>query len=342
MALQDSTDRSWPREQAALISQPWDLPVPDQLFYTIVSTGTLSGNRAWAEVAQYRAGQYFRELRFYRFAPQQSRWLRTRPGNDAAVWGQMPVVANPTEHFVVLSDEREVFDAWEIARQLEQQYAAACHAIGCWGISFGGTHASDRYFTLALLPTYTHPSMHTDDMASHVTVTLPSPLIMGLYQADVRLPDLSPDERLNSYFDQLIYPWLIYNVSGGYERWSKSRAGLILVWAISNWGQLRQGRPSADATPRWPEIVDRLQAQPLEALWAWSDNSDEDQQQLSLANATALVQFIDTHYGPDKVIALLRAIDQAHSLPAALEASGLSYTDIVAQWSDWLQTLRAS
>jgi molybdenum-dependent DNA-binding transcriptional regulator ModE len=71
-------------------------------------------------------------------------------------------------------------------------------------------------------------------------------------------------------------------------------------------------------------------------LWAWSDVASIDKEELSLAQATALVQFIAERYGLDKPSALLRAIDQASSLAEALKASGLSYADITAHWMEWL------
>ncbi len=330
MALQDPTDERWQQEQSNTF-ESWGTPSSADPLYTIVASGTLSNDRAWAEVLQYRNGQYYRELRFYRLSNNLLFWLRTRPVLEADFWGQPSSGIDPTEHFSIVTTDRNTFEARWVARQFEQLYAQACNALGCWGVQ-----PADRYFTLAMLPEYSHPSMYTDASARHVTVTLPSP--MGIYQPGPRTTaDLGYDKRVVSYFDQFVYPWMVYNTSGGFERWSKNRNGLILVWAISDWVQLRLGRAPRPALPRSADIANRLEQLPLEAVWTWSDPMTEDKRNLSQAQATVLVQFIDEHYGPDKIIALVRAVREADSLPAALEASGLSYADIAAQWTAWLK-----
>jgi hypothetical protein len=271
-------------------------------------------------------------MRFYRLAENRSSWLRSPPLADAAAWGTAPVNADPTEHFVVVSAERDTFAAWEMARQFEQLYADACNALGCWSAQPVG-----RYFTLAMTPDVTHASLYTDDRVQHVTVTLPSPLILGIYQPRVQNPDAGPDDRITAYFDRFVYPWMVYVMSGGFERWSKNRDGLILVWAIGDWAQERLGRIPRPASP-WPaDVTKHLKQQPLDAVWPWPDSIAEDKHDLRYAQAAILVDLIDQRYGPDKVMALFGAIGAADSLSAALEASGLPYTNIAAQWDDWLK-----
>ncbi len=330
-ALQDPVDRGWVQKQLATF-ESWGTPPPGEPLYTIAASETLPNERAWAEVIQYRNGQFFRQLRFYRLAENRSGWLRTPPLSDAAIWGSAPVVANPTEHFVVVSAERDTFAAWEMARQFEQLYAAACNALGCWSMQ-----PASRYFTLAMMPDVHYASLHTDDHAQHVTVTLPSPLILGLYQSSAQNPDIEPDDRIASYFDQFVYPWMVYTLSGGFERWSRDRQGLVLVWAIGDWGQERLGRTPRPALTWSVDIANRLKQLPLDAVWAWPDQPVEDDRDLGQAQAKVLVQLIDQHYGPDKVIALFKAIRATDSLSAALEASSLSYADIVTLWDDWLK-----
>ncbi len=332
-ALQDQADQSWLREQLAAF-ETWGSPSSN---YTIAISGTLPNDRAWAEVIQYRNGQYFRQLRFYRLAQNRLFWLRTRPVLDMHFWGRISAEVNSTEHFAIVASERDAFEAWGMARQFEQLYAEACNGLGCWSLQPDG-----QFFTLVMAPEIEHASVAADDTVQHVTVTLPSPLIMGVYQPGPNYPDLGHDDRIVNYFDRFVYPWMVYTTTGGFARWSKSRDGLILVWAISNWAETRLGRAPGDATFRWSELVSRLAEQPLDALWSWSEPIPENRQQLLLAQATALVRYIAERYGPDKVIALLRAIRTAPSLSAALEASGLSYEDIAAHWDEWLQRLSES
>jgi hypothetical protein len=236
MALQDPADERWQQEQSDAF-ESWGTPVDGSL-YTIVNSGTLTDDRAWAEVIQYRNAEYFRELRFYQLAPDRLSWLRMRPVQDQDFWGPISADNNSTEHFTIVARERDTFEAWWAARQFEQLYAEACNAMACWGVQ-----PSQRYFTLALLPEYAYPSMQTDESAQRVTVTLPSPHIMGIYEQDPRSNDLGHDQRIVSYFDQFVFPWMIYNTSGGFARWSKNRDGLILVSAISNWTEAQLGHP---------------------------------------------------------------------------------------------------
>ncbi|CAG0928890.1 hypothetical protein TFLX_01130 [Thermoflexales bacterium] len=331
VALQDPVEHIWLQKQSAAF-EAWGTPPSGEPLYTIAASETLPNERAWAEVIQYRNGQFFRQLRFYRLAENRSGWLRTPPQPEVVVWGLTPVESNPTEHFIVTSAERDTFAAWEMARQFERLYAEACGAFGCWGLPPIG-----RYFTLAMLPDVRYASLHTDDLAQHVTITLPSPLILGIYQSRAQNPATGPDDRITAYFDQFVYPWMVYALSGGFERWSKDRNGLILIWAIGEWAQERLGRAPQPTLPRPADIANRLKPLSIDAVWPWPDQLIEDERDLSQVQAKVLVQLIAQHYGPDKVMALFRSIRAADSLSAALEASSLSYADIATLWNDWLK-----
>ncbi|HSD82542.1 MAG TPA: hypothetical protein VLG46_01710, partial [Anaerolineae bacterium] len=139
------------------------------------------------------------------------------------------------------------------------------------------------------------------------------------------------------YFDQLVYPWMVYTLSGGFDRWSKDRHGLILVWAIAEWGQERLGRAPQPALPTPADMANRLKLLSIDAVWPWPEQPVEDDRDLSQIQAKILVQLIDQHHGPDKVRALFKAIRESDSLAAALEASSLSYDDVATLWDDWLK-----
>jgi hypothetical protein len=67
--------------------ESWGTPPPSEPLYLIAASETLPNDRAWAEVIQFRSGQFFRQMRFYRLAEDRSSWLRTPPLSDAAIWG---------------------------------------------------------------------------------------------------------------------------------------------------------------------------------------------------------------------------------------------------------------
>ena len=95
LALQDPADPNWQRTQLGAF-RTWGKPDHGPL-YTIVESGTLPANRAWADVLQFRGGEYFRETRFYQLDGGQ--WRRIAPVTDVAFWG-IPQSLQ-TDHFEV-------------------------------------------------------------------------------------------------------------------------------------------------------------------------------------------------------------------------------------------------
>ena len=93
LALQDPADPNWQRTQLGAF-RTWGKPAGGPL-YTIVESGTLPANRAWADVLQFRDGEYFRETRFYQLDGGQ--WRRIAPVTDVDFWG-MPQ-SFQTDHF---------------------------------------------------------------------------------------------------------------------------------------------------------------------------------------------------------------------------------------------------
>ena len=329
IAYQDPIDQKWLLEQRTDF-EPWGMPPSGEPLYVIAASAILPDERAWAEVIQYRHGQPFRQLRFYRFVGNRPGWLRTAPQPETNIWGSLSVEVSPTEHFLIRSSERDASAAREAARQFEQLYAEACNTLGCWNLQ-----PTDRYFTLDMLPEVKFASMYTDARAQHVTVTLPSPLIVGIYQSRSQNPAVKPDDRLVRYFDQLVYPWMVYALSGGFARWSNDRRGLILDWAIGDWGLERLGRAPRSAGDQADDSVNHLKALALDEVWAWPDQPAQENRDLIQAQAKVLIHLIDQRNGPDAVRALFKAIRTANSLPAALAGSTLAYADITTLWDEW-------
>jgi hypothetical protein len=331
MSLQDPNDDQWRQKQRADF-KPWGTPPPgDERLYTIALTGTLSNDRAWADVIQPRDGRYFRETRFYRLAQNHSFWLRTRPVLDPDFWGK--VVSETTEHFDVVFHERDAFPAaWSMSREFEQLYASACNVLGCWGVLPPG-----RQFALFMSPTVDEVGTRVVD-GQHITITLPSPSIMGVYYQSASNP-LDTDPRVERYFDRYVYDWLVNNIAGGPGHLQRSHtASPLLVGAIENWGRVRLGWASPEEELYHPELLDSKGLPSLATVWAWPETASVSGiEDLLLAESTALIKFIDETYGAEKVAALLRAARDAQSLPDAIKIAGLSYPEFSQNWQAWLK-----
>ena len=150
------------------------------------------------------------------------------------------------------------------------------------------------------------------------TVTLPSPRLTGYYVADINGVEVQ-DERWDQYFDRYLYFPLLYTASGGVQRWSQNRDGLMYLYAIGFWDLAQRSR----TLKRWefpykPELVSDMLTLSAEARWDWPADASEDNTRVRLSNASALVQFIDETYGAAGVLRFFRTLRFAQSLTHAL------------------------
>ena len=73
-------------------------------------------------------------------------------------------------------------------------------------------------------------------------------------------------------------------------------------------------------------------------LWNWPVRAGR-QVVSPQAQANSVVAFIDRSFGPERVVALLRTLRTAQSLPQAIEtALPISYAAFEQQWQQWLET----
>ncbi len=336
MSTQDPNDDQWRQKQLADF-KPWGTPPPgDDQLYRIDVTGTLSNDRAWADVIQPRDGRYFRETRFYRLAQNRLFWLRTRPALDPDFWGK--VMTDTTEHLNVVFYERDAWPAaWVVSHEFEQLHAKACNVLGCWGVLPPG-----RQFTLVMLPNTDEPNV-TRDPTGHITITLPSPSIMGVYYQSVSNPNWYSDPRIEKSFGQFVYPSLVIDIAGGLEHWQKNHSGNLLIGAIGNWGRVRLGWMQPEEALYQPELLNSNKLPSLDALWDWPlTTSTSGIGDLLFTESTALIKFIDETYGSEKVIALLRAVPDSNSLTDAIKRIGLPYSEFKQDWQAWLKRFIAA
>jgi hypothetical protein len=324
MAIQDADDAEWQQLMTAPdVFNAWGIPAVGAL-YTIVETGTLPNNRAWADVIQFRDGQRFRETRFYRLRNNQ--WVRTRPVIDQTFWGAWQTIQMP--HFNLKFREKDMALAVKLADQLEAAYERICRDLPC--AKDAATGAADQ---ISYQVTLSGGALTHDQTADH---ELPSPRIAGLY-----FPEFSNDLAAQAdAFNQSVYQFLVTDLMERLVNGSQSPAlrmtlaRSLWISAISDWELARLGIRSESALP-WV-YVHSLNLPPLESLWEPSLATDEIMLE---AETSAFVKFMADTYGPDQVLKLLPQINTAPSLAEAIKQMGLSYTELQQKWQVWIKQL---
>jgi hypothetical protein len=321
IGLLDPEPFAWRQAQISSFT-PWGAPSSDAEFYRIVASAPLDAQHAWADVVQARDGKFFRQTRFYR--RHNSAWLRTAPGMiEPGAAAQIT-----TRYFQLTHTAADEDAAHRLAGYLARQSRAVCLTFGC--------NFEER-------PPVTHfllqPDETTDRQLSGlragptITVTLPSPGLAGYYSTDFDGSDIN-DELWDGYFDRYLYFPLLYTAVGGAERWQQNRGGLMYVYAVGSWDLTRRARAMSN---RWrfpyrPELFTRTLDLASDDLWQWTSSIDVEQR---LANASALVQFIDETYGADTVLRFFRTLRFAQSLPHALSRSGVPLEEFEQKWQAW-------
>lgn len=329
VTLHDPVQPDW-RQERLTTFEVWGAPPGDDQFYAVLDSGRTGPMSAWADVIQYRNGQYFRETRFYRLFA--GRWVRTVPDRTAAFWGDQ--IEAQTDHFELVFRQRDEEAARFLADQLEARYAQVCVDFNC-----NGTEADERYLKLVLEPGV-QIAARGNRQGNIITVTLPAPSLTGLYYAALDTGEPGRNPQIDAIFSQhVLYP-ILYYASGGLDRWVHDRGGIMYVWAFGAWERIRRGLLPADELIPRPDVLRAAEPIPLDQLWAWS--TDLYSRDLIRNQAAALIQFIDETYGPEQVLAFFRALRHAQSLPHWIEVVGLPYSEFEAKWAAWLKNYRAA
>ena len=330
MQLQDPDDIQWRFRQLNSF-KAWGHPPEYTHLYTVIDSGTLTTDRAWADISQFRDGQFFRETRFYRL--QDGRWLRTQPA-DSSFWGEEQTAA--TAHFTLIFRERDATLAPPAAQAFEQAYMKLCTDLGC-----DNSLPSPVSLTLDYRPEVTQATLRGDN--EQITFTLPSPRVQGLYLQTLYYSAVGRNETI----DRLVYGNLAlpmaYAVSGGDAHWTRTTDGYALALAVGDWVRYRLGVTEGDSALYRPELLASQDLPALEALWTWPvvpTAAPSRAQEMVMAEASALIAFIDQTYKPERVIELLHVLPRAQSLSQAIQLLGLPYDEFRQQWQDWLQPYR--
>ncbi len=328
VAIQDPDDPWWHKQRFQ--NGYWEKPKFGPV-YTIVNSGTLTLNRAWADVVQYRNGQYFRETRFYRQRGNQ--WIRARPFSD--FWsGELQTIR--TEHFDLVFHEQDTPFVKMVADQFEQIYALTCADLGC-PVNRDGSLPRTITMTLVFQPSTARLAMDWNSK----TFILPSPRIQGLYFMDLYSSLLGDNMSLlgMAYSD---VPQLIARmVSGGDARWSKYRNGDLFVRTIGyRETSLNLTGSDMEDSVVFSYLRDITDVVPLETLWDTTLPYSSKPSNVMIAEAWTVIRFIEKKYGPDDAISFLHAIGPATSISQAIEMSlHIPYINFERQWRDWLKQL---
>ncbi len=326
VAIQDPDDPWW--RQQRFQNGYWEKPKFGPL-YTIVDSGTLALNRAWADVIQYRNGQYFRETRFYRLRGNQ--WVRTRPFSD--FWSGEPQTVR-TEHFDLVFHAPDGPLVKMMADQFEQIYTQTCADLGC---PLDRAGSLPRVMTLTLI---FRPDAERFDMDWGLKAfILPSPRIQGLYFLDLSGSLPGNNVSLQGVAYNLVPQLIAQMVAGGDERWSRSQKGSLFVRII---GGQETSRIMADADVSdavvFSYLHDISDIMPLETLWDATWPYTSTLPDAMVGEAWSVIRFIDTQFGSEGTVKFLYAIGPATSLSQAIEASlSVPYADFEQQWRDWLE-----
>jgi hypothetical protein len=326
IAMQDS-DLYQRRQDALSLYSMWGRPDAAEPYYTIRQTGTVDADTAWADVIQYRDGQFFRDMRFFQL--KNDRWLRTRAARETSFWGAQQTV-NLDGHFNVIYHVRDVVAVRAATAYLAQRYFQICRTFGC------ADQPNLRTLSIVFRPTVEDAAALSDPTSRYLTVTLPTPGVMGLYYSTLEATTLGRNHRLDEFFDQYFLLPALFEAAGGGDRWLTSNDGVMYVYVIGLWELKRQGRFPADEFPYRPDLLaDSDPSLTLDEMWTMKQADD-----LTWARSSALIQFIDETYGADAVIEFFRALRLAQSLPHVIEIIGLPYSDFEAKWADWLKQQR--
>ncbi|HTP08527.1 MAG TPA: hypothetical protein VMP08_09770 [Anaerolineae bacterium] len=314
-AVQDPDDADWQQTRSSPdYFNGWGTP-PTGVVYTIVESGTLPNNRAWADVIQFRDGRRFRETRFYRLRVTQ--WVRTRPVADETFWGKWQTIQ--VKHFNLKFREKDMPLAVNLADQLEAAYQRVDRDL-----RYGETITASTTDQIIYHVTLGDGSSTPDQAAD---LELLSPRIAGFYVPESGDELVAQSDSFNSDVYHFLVTDLIERLATGGQRSGLQMTHAKYWWfmAISYWELARLGVSSPNS---WM-YLHTLDLPPLETLWG-----SPSEELLS-----AFIKFMAEIYGPEQVLKLVPQINTAPSLPEAIQQMGLSYTDLQQKWQVWIKQL---
>ncbi len=330
MDIQDSADAAWRQTQLGLF-RTWGTPTSGPL-YTVIETGSLSAERQWADVIQFRANQYFRQTRFYQFKDQH--WQRIAPVSDLSFWGAEQ--SAETAHFHLEFRAQDALQATTLGQRYEAVYARACSDLQC---QERNAVPADRKLQIVLQPSIVTPNVGLQN--DRLIYTLSSPRLNGLY-LQVR-QDYRPGQ--DPSLSQAVVESIVYYVaraSVAQSTWPIDTNSQQFLGLIADWESLRLTGQSDPKLINQPEQLASADLPDLASLWTLPPMFTQRVAELRWLESAALITFLDEQYGAGKVTAFLHTLGQVSSLPDALDRLELPDPDFEQHWLAWLQQVATS
>jgi hypothetical protein len=326
MAIQDAADSAWRQTQLGLFRQ-WGTPTNGPL-YTIVESGTLSADRLWVDMFQFRTGQYFRQTRFYQFKDQ--RWQRIAPASDPLFWGDEQ--SAETAHFYLKFHAQDALLAAILAQRYEAVYARACSDLRC---RERNAFPANRKLQMVLQPYLVTPRL--DLQNDRMLYTLSSPRLSGLYYPTRLGEPPGQDRSLNQAIVENIVYYVARTDASQLSTWPIDTTGQQFLGIISEWESLRLlGQPNRQLITR-PEQLASPNLPDLASLWIMPPQFTSQLAELRWIESSALITFLDEQYGADKVVSFLHTLGQTSSLADTLKQLDLPDRGFEEQWQAWLK-----
>lgn len=332
-SIQDPDDAAWQQHQLdPSVFNAWGRPRLGAL-YTIVESAALSDRQAWADVVQFRDGQYFRETRFYRL--RDDRWVRMRPTFDAAVWGNPQTL--DLGHFSVTFYEKDEALARIVTAEYERVYQQVCGDLACADET--GASPVDKFDLVLIDLPQIDPSQAQMDLLpmylwlnQRSSFVLSPPRLTGVYIPDQNDRPVSCDQPVEREACYNLSFRIASDLSGGSTHWLQTSNGFAFAWAIGYWEVMRL---TPGASTLFQPYFLASHDEPLESIWTGYGS-------FARIEATILIKLVEDRYGSAAVAKLLRAIPKATSVPDLMKLSGLSYADLQQDWQNWLKEFRST
>jgi hypothetical protein len=322
----------------------WGTVAPAQL-YQVIQTGTLPSGVVWVDLQQARSNDTFRHTRFYQ--QRSGRWAWTLP--DSSFWSGAYASATtdpvrPLYPFTVTYpiEDRAVMSV--VLERFIHVYADLCGRLNC-------PHSTGSFKLSVIMLPGMWQSHTVDAQGDQVTVTMPSPRVIGYYEN----PDMPGDPIASIAYDTLI-DQATRVATGDYVRWLTRHGGELFLQAIAarerrliqdtlHPPDLFFAAPSLfrppDQTAR--DVFVRLFADqalvPLITLWDWPRTGPTfgQLQDTAIAEADAVITFMAERYGSEGVIKFLNALGPARSLDEAIgRGLGVKFGEFSQQWLTWI------
>jgi hypothetical protein len=307
--------------------------------YDILDFGLLSDDGAWADIRQYRNGEYFRETRFYRL--QNGRWQRTEA--DPRFWNAERQVAD-TPHFRVEYAPEDHEWVAKVVTQLERDYEQICADFACPISERQCVTALDRVWCSSYASAYTSTlkfSGATANVSSDgQTIEQPSPRVIGIYESQTPIHyELATLHMMAVPFTQM---WQLAYHKPGFSQlpWPLANQPLVFALTLRELSHLQE--QSGAPTQNWEDLMSGSAPGKadvytdtvyyLENLW---QSPAQEPQTSRLLNAYWFTDFLEQEFGQAALVKLLQNMLVTDPYKAFPAITSLPFDEVQRRWNAW-------